>query len=99
MAQRAIAQKTYLAVFAVLIALTGITVWAAQLPLGVVNAPLALVLAATKAALVLLFFMHVLYSTRLTWVVALSGLAWLAILLGLTLSDYLTREPLGMPSP
>ena len=45
----------------------------------------------TKAALVILFFMHVRWSTRLTWVVAASGFFWLLILFGLTMQDYLTR--------
>ena len=48
-------------------------------------------IAITKALLVILFFMHVRWSTRLTWVVAASGFFWLLILFGLTMSDYLTR--------
>jgi cytochrome c oxidase subunit 4 len=44
-----------------------------------------------KAALVILFFMHVKYSTRLTWAVVIGSVFWFAILLVLTLSDYLTR--------
>jgi cytochrome c oxidase subunit 4 len=46
-----------------------------------------------KAVLVVLFFMHVRYSPRLTWVVVASGFVWFALLVGLTLSDYLTRHP------
>jgi cytochrome c oxidase subunit 4 len=38
-----------------------------------------------------LFFMHVKYSTRLTWVVVIGGVFWLGILLTLTFGDYLTR--------
>ena len=45
----------------------------------------------TKALLVMLFFMHVRWSTRLTWVVAASGFFWLLILFGFTMADYLTR--------
>jgi cytochrome c oxidase subunit 4 len=45
----------------------------------------------TKALLVILFFMHVRWSTRLTWVVVASGFFWLLILFGLTMMDYLTR--------
>jgi len=47
--------------------------------------------ASAKTLLVVLFFMHVWYSTRLTWVVVLSGLFFLAIMLGLTLTDYMSR--------
>ena len=55
-------------------------------------APLALGIAVVKAVLVLLFFMHLLHSTRLTWVVIGASLFWLGILMVLTLSDYLTRR-------
>src|SRR5262249_22281960 len=44
-----------------------------------------------KALLVVLFFMHAWQSTRLVWLVGFAGLTWLAILLGLTLTDYLSR--------
>ena len=49
-------------------------------------------IAVTKAMLVLLFFMHVRYSSRLIWVVVCSMFFWLFILLALTLSDYRTRD-------
>jgi len=44
-----------------------------------------------KATLVVLFFMHVKYSTRLTWAVVLGSVFWFGILIALTMSDYLTR--------
>jgi cytochrome c oxidase subunit 4 len=50
-----------------------------------------LAIACTKALLVILFFMHVRWSSRLTWVVAASGFVWLLILFGITMTDYLTR--------
>ena len=50
-----------------------------------------LTIALTKAALVILFFMGVRWSSRLTWVVAASGFVWLLILFGITMSDYLSR--------
>jgi len=93
----ALSRPTYFMIFVALLVLTGTTVWAAYLPLGVLHTPVALAIAGTKAALVLLFFMHVWYSTRLTWLVALSGLLWLAILIGLTMADYVTREMLLVP--
>jgi cytochrome c oxidase subunit 4 len=48
-------------------------------------------IAVTKATLVVLYFMHVRYGPRLVWIVAGGGFAWLAILVALTLGDYLTR--------
>lgn len=83
---------TYYAVFAGLLALTALTVGLSFLRLEPVwHLILGLVIASAKAGLVILIFMHVYYSTRLTWLVALGGLFWLGILLGLTMSDYLTR--------
>jgi cytochrome c oxidase subunit 4 len=49
-------------------------------------------IATVKSTLVALFFMHLLYSNRVTWLAALAALLWLAILLGLTLTDFLTRH-------
>jgi cytochrome c oxidase subunit 4 len=88
--------RTYYLIFAGLLVLTGLTVLASFLPLGVLHTPAALAIAGAKSALVLLFFMHLFYSTRLTWVVALSGLLWLAILIVLTMADYLTRSQLPL---
>jgi cytochrome c oxidase subunit 4 len=50
-----------------------------------------LAIACTKALLVVLFFMHVRWSTRLTWVVAASGFFWLLIMFTITMSDYMSR--------
>ena len=97
MAKHTLPEKNYYLIFAALIVLTATTVFVRELPLGGWHAPVALAIAGIKAALVLLFFMHVLYSTRLTWVVALSGLVWLGILIALTMADYLTREATGIP--
>ncbi len=81
----------YYAVFAALIVGTALTVAVAFVDLGAVNNILMLGIAMTKALLVVLFFMHVRWSTRLTWVVAASGFFWLLILFGLTMQDYMTR--------
>jgi cytochrome c oxidase subunit 4 len=78
----------YLAVFAALMVLTLVTVWAARQDFGAFNAVVALGIAVTKATLVILFFMHVKYSSRLVWLVVAAAFAWLALLLGVTLSDY-----------
>ena len=81
----------YLAVWFALIIGTILTVIAAEIDLGALNNVVMLLIACTKAALVVLFFMHVRWSTRLTWVVAASGFFWLLIMFGLTMQDYLTR--------
>jgi cytochrome c oxidase subunit IV len=81
----------YIVIFASLLVLTLATVLVAEVDLGVMNDVVALGIAATKATLVLLFFMHVRYSTRLTALTAIGGFLWLAILIGITLTDYFTR--------
>ncbi len=84
-------KSMYYAVFAALIVGTALTVGVAFVDLGALNNVLMLGIAMTKALLVVLFFMHVRWGTRLTWVVAASGFFWLLILFGLTMQDYLTR--------
>ena len=81
----------YLAVFAALIVGTILTVVVAKFDLGPLNNIVMLTVACAKALLVILFFMHVRWGTRLTWVVAASGFFWLLILFVLTMNDYLTR--------
>jgi cytochrome c oxidase subunit 4 len=83
--------KTFVAVWAALLLLTALTVFAATLELGPFNAIVALGIATLKALLVLLFFMELRYSTALTKVAVVSALFFLMLLVGLTLSDYLTR--------
>ena len=84
-------KSMYYWVFAALIVGTALTVAAAFVDLGVLNNVVMLAIAITKATLVVLFFMHVRWSTRLTWVVVCSGFFWLLILFGLTMTDYLSR--------
>ena len=84
-------KSMYYAVFLALIVGTGLTVAAAFVDMGVLNNVVMLGIAITKATLVVLFFMHVRWSTRLTWVVVCSGFFWLLILFGLTMTDYLSR--------
>jgi cytochrome c oxidase subunit 4 len=64
---------------------------AAFLDMGAMNNVVMLTIACIKAALVVLFFMHVRWSTRLTWVVVASGFFWLLIMFGLTMTDYFSR--------
>ena len=88
--------RIYLLVFASLLVLTAKTVGAAFTDLGPLNNLVAMGIAVLKATLVILFFMHVRYSTRLTTLVILSGLFGLAIMVGLTFVDYATRGWLGV---
>jgi len=85
--------RVYFLVFGALMALTALTVAAAMQDLGPLNVVVALVIACTKAVLVVLYFMHVRYSTKLTWAVIAGGFLWLLLLLLMTLSDYITRGP------
>jgi cytochrome c oxidase subunit 4 len=84
-------KSTYYAIFGALMALTAITVAVAFVNLGAFNFPVAIGIAITKATLVVLFFMHVKYSSQLTKMFVGMALFFLLILFGLTLSDYLSR--------
>lgn len=88
MSGHVVSPKVYLAVFAALMLGTYLTVEASRHNFGALNNVIALVIAVTKAVLVVLFFMHLKYSRRLTRLVVVGGFVWLAILLGVTLSDY-----------
>jgi cytochrome c oxidase subunit IV len=92
-ARHLVSPRTYVSIFLALMALTALTVGAAFVNLGPFNTVVALVIACTKMMLVVLFFMHVRYSSRLTWAVVGAGFFWLGLLLLLTLSDYVTRGP------
>ena len=83
---------SYFAVFAALMGLTALTVWAAFQHLGIWNTPLALGIAVTKATLVALIFMHLKYSPKRSAIVFASSVMWLVILFVITLSDYLSRS-------
>jgi cytochrome c oxidase subunit IV len=99
MAEHIIPKSTYYMVFAALLVLTVITVAVAFVDLGALNTIVALTIAGSKAALVILFFMHVRYSSQLTWIIVASGFFWLAILLAFTLSDVFTRGWIRTPEP
>jgi|SRR6185312_992704 len=84
--------KLYLLIFAILATFTVATWGIAFVDLGIFNPVIALAIACTKATLVVLFFMHVRYSSRLTMITVGAGLFWLMILITLSLSDYLSRS-------
>ena len=84
---------TYLVVFAALMVLLVVTVAVAfYVHAGDLNLIIALVIATIKAALVVLYFMHVKYASRLTKIFVTAALLWLAILFALTFADYVTRH-------
>jgi cytochrome c oxidase subunit 4 len=91
MPEHVVSRKIYFVIFGALMVMTGVTVWVATFDLGRWNAIVALSIAVVKATLVVLYFMHVRYSSKLTWVFICAGIIWLIILFAFTLSDYLTR--------
>ena len=92
MSEHIVPRRIYYLIFGALMICTYLTVQIAFFDLGELNTVAALTIAVFKATLVVLFFMHVRYSTRLTWAVVVGSLFWLGILLVLTGSDYITRS-------
>ena len=84
--------RTYYLIFLTLMVCTAITIAVAFVDLGRLNAVVAMAIAVLKATLVVLFFMHVKYSTKLTWAVVIGSVFWLGILIVMTAGDYLTRR-------
>ena len=84
-------KSTYYAVFAALMVGTAITVAVAFVNLGSFNFPVAIGIAITKATLVILFFMHAKYSSKLTKLLVGTAFFVLLVLLTLTMTDYLSR--------
>lgn len=85
----------YLTIFGTLLFGTALTVWAAYQDFGILNLPIALAIATFKASLVVLYFMHVKYASKLTQLASVLGFVWLAIMLGMTSSGIFTRDWLG----
>jgi cytochrome c oxidase subunit IV len=83
--------RNYVVIWAILMVATAITVFAATLELGIFNIVVALLIASIKGTLVVLFFMHLRYSTKLTMVTVIASIFWLFILFSLTMTDYISR--------
>ena len=94
-----VARKTYFLIWGTLLVLTVLTTGMAYVDLGKGNTIVALVIALGKATLVVLFFMHVRWSPHLMRIVLLSALLWLAILICLTTTDFLSRGWTPVPQP
>jgi cytochrome c oxidase subunit 4 len=89
----------YVKVFLALIVLTAITTAVAYIDLGAFNTVVALVIAVFKASLVVLFFMHLKEQGGMTRVVIVAAVLWLAVLIGITMSDRFTRHWIEKGAP
>jgi cytochrome c oxidase subunit 4 len=89
--------RVYVLVFITLITMTWVTAYVSTIDLGRLNVFVALSIAIFKASLVILFFMHVKYGTRLTKMIVLAGLYWLILLLFIAMADLWTRGWMGVP--
>jgi cytochrome c oxidase subunit IV len=83
--------KTYGIIYALLLGFMTLTVVVWKLHLGTTGTVIAMIIAGTKATLVVLFFMHVRHASKLTWIFASAAFLWLGIMIALTFNDYLTR--------
>jgi cytochrome c oxidase subunit IV len=87
-------QKKYYSIYFALVALTLLTCALSFVPHVNWHATVGLMIAAAKAGLIAVFFMHILSDDRLPWMALFAGILWFLILLSLTLTDYLTRATL-----
>ena len=92
MSEHIVSKKTYYSIFAALMVGTAITVGAAFVNLHNFNIVVALLIAGVKATLVIFFFMHVKFSSKLTKLWVAIGFIWLALMLAITLTDYFSRD-------
>ena len=97
MHEHIVPRRIYVVVFLVLMALLLATYEVAKIDMGPFNVVAALTIAVVKMLLVILFFMEVRWSSRLTWIVVAAGFFWLLLLIGITMADYLTRVPVTLP--
>lgn len=86
-----VSPKVYAMVFGALLVFTALTVFASGVELGIFNAVVALAIAVIKGTLVVLFFMHIRYSSRLVMLTICSGIFTFLVLISLTMTDYISR--------
>ncbi len=100
MSEHIVSIRVYFLIFGALMVLTALTVFAAYFDMahiwGPLNAMIALTIALVKATLVVLYFMHVRYSSRLTQIIVVAGIFWFVIMVVFMMADYLTRS--GWPA-
>ena len=89
-------KRVYFVIFFTLIVLTWVTAWVSTIDLGAFNTVVALSIAVFKASLVLFFFMHVFWGTRLTKLIVAAGVFWLLLLLFIAMMDIWTRNWMGV---
>jgi cytochrome c oxidase subunit 4 len=89
--------RTYFLIYLTLLALLIATAGASLLPATAPHLLIAMTIAVVKAVLIVLFFMHVYYSSRLTWVVSVASFLWMALLFAFLLADYYSRGWLDIP--
>jgi len=97
MSDHVVPVRVYLIIFFTLMVLTALTVRVAFTDLGPMNNVIMLGIAITKATLVVLYFMHVRYSDRLTWILVSTGFVFVVLMVLITMSDPLSRGWLGTP--
>lgn len=97
MSEHIVPTRIYYSIFVALLVLLAITIGVSYIHLGFLNVVAAMTIAVAKGVLIILYFMHVRYSNRLTWVFVGAGFFWLAILLVLSMTDFLTRGWLPLP--
>ena len=98
MAEHIASRKFYILIWAALMILTGVTAAVSRIDLGSFNAPIAMLIAATKATLVALFFMHMRWNDRVVRVAGAFGVVLILIMFALTCSDFFTRYGLFYPN-
>jgi cytochrome c oxidase subunit IV len=91
MSEHIVARKTYFVIWALLMIFTALTFGISFIDLGPWSAVIAVAIAATKATIIALFFMHIKYADKLTRLVAVAALFWLGIMFVLTGTDFFTR--------
>ncbi len=91
MSEHVMRPTTYYAIFAILLLFTGLTAGVSFIDLGPLNTLVALTIAVTKATLVVLYFMHLRYSSRLTWIFVSAGVFWFLLLMAFLFADVFSR--------
>jgi cytochrome c oxidase subunit 4 len=92
MSEHIVSRKLYFGIFFALLVLTAVTTSVAFVDLGNFNIVVAMLIAGLKASLVILFFMHVKFSTKITKMFVIAGFFWLFLMMAITMTDYLTRD-------